>query len=67
MTPDQKSAYINAQAALLNAEIAMMQAENTHRELCGNSIAYGGDEFQKVIDKYEFILGHNAVIERFRS
>lgn len=28
-----------------------MIAENRHREQCGNSIAYGADEFQALADK----------------
>ena len=33
------------------AEREGMIAENRHREQCGNSIAYGADEFQALADK----------------
>jgi hypothetical protein len=67
MTPEQKAAYINAKVSLLNAEIAMMEAENINRITCGNSIAYDGNEFQKVIDKYECVLGENEVWRLFHD
>lgn len=66
MNEEQKAAFIIAQAALLNAEVAMYQAANKHRELCGNSIAYGEEEFTTLITRYEAVLGHNEVISFFR-
>lgn len=37
--------HINAAVAASMARIAAMQAENTYREQCGNSIAYGEEAF----------------------
>lgn len=67
MTPEQKAAFVNAQAALLNAEIAGMQAENQHRLSRGETIAYGEDGFHEAFKRYEGVLGHNAVISFFHD
>lgn len=67
MTDEMKVAFIMSQIAMFNAEIAQMQSENQHRIACGNSMAYADEGFQKVIDRYSPILGHNAVLEYFRS
>jgi hypothetical protein len=53
-------AYVMAQIALLNCEVAGMQAENHHRMACGNSIAYGDDEFNRIFDAYNTRIGHEA-------
>lgn len=44
---------------LLRAEIEMnaMKAENKQREILGQSMAYTGDDFMSLIDKYE--IYHN--------
>jgi hypothetical protein len=64
MTPEQKAAFIMAQAAAANAAVAGMQAENAHRVACGMSIAYGEEAFQKVGEDY--IIHHNDVITFFQ-
>lgn len=61
MTNEQVAAYVIGQAALLNAEVARMQAENSHRLDCGHSIAYGDEQFAEVIARFEPALSHNAV------
>ena len=61
MTPEQKAAFVNAQAACALAEIAAMQAANQHRLSLGQSIAYDEDAFIAVQNNY--LIGHNAVIE----
>ncbi len=65
MTPEERAAFIIAQAACLNAEVAGMLAENQHRMNCGNSIAYGEEAFQDVIDKS--VCNHNAAISFLRD
>jgi hypothetical protein len=55
-----KVAYVLAQVACANAEIAGMQAENQLRALSGFLPAYGEKEFVAVIERYT--IGHNAVI-----
>ena len=67
MDKQSKIALIMAQAAMLNAEIAMAQAMNTWRDRRGESIAYGEDEIYAIIQRYEPVLGHNAVIEALRD
>lgn len=67
MTDEQKSALIVSQAALLNAEVAAFQAENTFRENQGHTIAHGEEEFSVLIARYEPVLSWNAVINLFRS
>lgn len=65
MTPEQQAAYVMAQAAALNAEVAGMQAENWMREMQGHTIAYGEDAFQDAINRYG--VHHNAVIGFFHQ
>ena len=65
MTDEQKAAYIQAMIACVNVEVAAMQAENTHRLNCGNSIAYGEEAFLALIEKYG--VHHNAVLGVLQS
>lgn len=66
MTPvnlnDGTTAFVLAQTALLNCEVAGMQAENQHRLNCGLGIAYGADEFLSVQKKYEAVIGCNEIL-----
>ena len=57
-------AFVLAQVALLNCEVAGMQAENTHRLSCGNSVAYGADEFAAV-RQVKFLHGMKAARQAF--
>ena len=63
MTPEQKAAFINAQAAILNAQIAGMVSENMNRANRGEALAYTEDDFTKLIDAS--CLGHNNVVGFF--
>ena len=65
MTPEQKAAFIMAQAACAIAEIAGMQAENQHRANNGDSVRYGEEAFQGVTAR--FVIAHNDVISFFRE
>ncbi len=65
MTPIQKAAFVIAQVAMMNGEIAMMQVANQERLNKGEAIAYPESIFWDVYRKYEGTLGHNAVIEFF--
>ena len=67
MDKESRIALIIAQAAMLNAEIAMAQAENQYRERCGHQVAYGGDEMQAIIERYAPVLGYNEVILALRD
>ena len=64
MTLEQKAAFINAQVACAMIEAMGMQAENQHRQNCGNAVAYGDEAFASLIDKYS--IHHNAVVEWMR-
>ena len=65
MTPEQRAAYITAQAACAIAEIEGMKAENMQREALGQSMAYVFDDFFAITEKYP--IHHNAVIEWMRD
>lgn len=64
MDINERCAFVIAQAACANAEIAAMQAENQQRVLQGYSIAYNERAFMDVQNKY--LIEHNAVIEYLR-
>lgn len=65
MTHNEAAAYVIGQAAELMARVAGMQAENQHRLACGNSIAYGQEAFEKVVDDAQ--CHHNAAMTVFRN
>lgn len=65
MTPEQKAAFIVAQAALVNAKIAGMQAENQRRIAIGYDNPYTEKDFEAAANHH--VLGWNAVIEFFRE
>ena len=60
-----RAAFIMSQVVCAQARIAGMIAENQHRVLCGNGIAYGEDAFNSVASEYQ--LGHNQVVEFLRA
>lgn len=60
-----RAAFVIAQAACANAEIAAMQAENQHRAAIGASPAYTEEHFRAVPDSYQ--IGWNSVIEYLRN
>ena len=60
MTPEEKAAFVVAQAAILNARVQGMVAENMQRSHRGESMAYMEDHFVKVVD--ESGIGHNDLI-----
>jgi len=63
VTPEQKAAYIQAQAACAMADIAGMQAENTYRENRGETTAYDEASFAEIPNRYG--IHHNAVVGFF--
>ena len=62
MTDELKAAFINAQTAMMRAEMEGMLAENQYRMTCGNSPAYGEEAFIELRQRYEPILGYNSLI-----
>ena len=67
MDKESRITLIIAQAAMLNAEIAMAQAANQEREHKGLALAYGENEMWAIIQRYESVLGYNAVIQYLRD
>ena len=74
MTSEERVAFINAMVACAEIEAKGMEAENQHRlrisvsgmgVSCSNSIAYGKDAFDSLIDKYG--IHHNAVLGYLRD
>lgn len=65
MNDEQKAAYIIAQAAVLQATVAGMAAENMIRWHRSESMAYDESAFEDAINKSG--VHHNAVIEFFHS
>lgn len=65
MTPEQKAAYVMAQAACLIAETFGMHAENMQREQRGESMAYVEKDFQDAVVRYG--VHHNGVISLFHG
>ena len=60
-----RQAFVIAQAACANAEIAAMTAENNIRIERGEAIAYDEEQFMAIQDRY--LIGHNAVLEYLRD
>ena len=67
MTPEQAAAFINAQTTIANIQLQGMLAENTHRERCGESPAYGNSQFLELEKEWEPILGYNAITYLFQQ
>lgn len=65
MTPEQKAAFIIAQASMMEVEKMVMIAEDRERERHGNSPANGPTQWAEFRDKWEAILGYNAVLYFF--
>lgn len=65
MTDEQKAAFIMAQAAVLNAEITGMAAENYIRMYRGEALAYDEQAFQAAVNRSP--CHHNAVLTLFGS
>lgn len=64
---DGSYAFVMAQVALLNCEVAGMQAENQNCIRFGWSISYGAHAFQEVRKKYEAMIGCNAILAMART
>lgn len=65
MTPEQKAAYIQAQAVCALIEAMGMQALNRDRDTKGLSLAYDDEAFFGLIEKYG--IHHNATVELFHG
>lgn len=67
MTQEQKASFINAQTAMMQAEMNMMLAENQNRLNNNESLAYTEDQFLNFMQRWEPILGYNSLILFFNS
>lgn len=60
MDETARAAFLQSQTACALIEAMGMAADNQHRIACGHSIAYDGEAFTALIDKYQ--LGHNSAV-----
>lgn len=65
MTPDQKTAYVQAMTAAMLAELESMRVANLEREREGKAYAYDEKAFADL--PVRFGLTHNAIISFFHS
>lgn len=65
MDQESKVAFIIAQAACANAEIAAMTAQNQLQISQGLTPQFGYEDFMAIQSTY--YIGHNSVIEYLRS
>ena len=62
MTPEQKAAYINAQASRAMIEALGMVAENQSRADQGKAPAYNQESFVDLLDGYSL---HHSILKAF--
>lgn len=60
MDETQRAAFLISQAAAAMIEALGMVADNQERQANGHALAYDGEAFQGVIDR--FGIGHNAAV-----
>lgn len=65
MTPEQKAAYVIAQAACAVIELQSMIAANNERSQSGLAQAYDEGAFAALENRYT--IGHNAVLGLFHE
>lgn len=65
MTDEQSAALVNAQAALLFAEISQLNAVNAYYTSRGEPPVRGESDYQGVIDKYSRFLRDDIVVNTF--
>ena len=66
-TPAEKAAFIAAQTQMMIVEREIMIAENIEREQQGLSPANGPDQWDAMRQRWEPVLGYNALIAFFRD
>jgi len=66
-THETKEAFINAQTAIMLAEMEVMKAEDRERLNQGHTEANGPEQWQEFVDKWQPVLGYNSVIEYLRD
>lgn len=63
MNPEQAAAFINAQTAMLLLELEAHKAYDR----CHPEAPYQPEVYQALYDRYEFTLGHNAVLNIYQD
>lgn len=63
---EQKAAFINAQTLMCRLEMEGMLAENHFAASIGNTIPYTEDAFIVLRERFEPVLGINAITAFFR-
>jgi hypothetical protein len=66
-TPEERAAFINAQVQMMIAERMIMEAENHEREQQGYSHAHGPEQWLAFYNKWDNVLGYNALVFFFRE
>lgn len=66
MTPEQRAAYINAQAAMFSSEVSILNIENWERIQKNQPIKYGREAYEFLQEKYS-CLHHNNLITLFHE
>jgi len=61
MTHAQAAAFIQAQTVLAQIELQGMVAQNAHNEGINHLPAFKQADFEELRDKWEHVLGYNAV------
>lgn len=65
MTPEERAAFLNTQAVAAMIKAMGMQAENKGCEMRGETMLYGEEAFNDLID--EFGIGYNAATSYLRG
>lgn len=58
---DRQLAIVYATIAQMNCEVAGMIAQNVYRQLTDNQVSYDEESFMGVWNKYEPVIGYNAI------
>lgn len=66
-SPEERAAFINAQTQMMIAERDVMIAENIERERQGLAPANGPEQWEEMRQRWENVLGCNAIIAFFRD
>ena len=66
-TPSEKAAFIIAQTQMMIAERDVMIAENIERERQGFSPANGPAQWEEMRQRWEPVLGYNALVSYLRD
>lgn len=66
-TPEERAAFIAAQTQMMIAERDVMTAENIERERQCLAPANGPEQWEEMRQRWEHVLGYNALIAFFRG